>query len=140
MAYNLTDYSARVLDHYEYPRNAGDLEDPDAVATVENPACGDTVRLALRVTGGRISDVRFKASGCAAAIAASSAATELILGRSLEEAADVGRDQVTEALGGLPPSKVHCSILAEQAVRTVVASFKNRPALRGITNEGSSVT
>ncbi len=131
MAYNLADYGARLLDHYENPRNAGDLQDPDVVATVENPACGDTVKLALRVSGGIISDVRFKASGCAAAIAASSAATELILGRSLEEASAVGRDEVAAALGGLPPSKRHCSILAEQAVRAAVAGYAARPALRG---------
>jgi nitrogen fixation NifU-like protein len=140
VAYNLVDYGERLLDHYENPRNAGDLDDADAVATVENQACGDVVRLALRISGGIVADVRFKASGCAAAIAAASAATELIIGRKLEEAAAVGRDQVAGALGGLPPAKVHCSILAEQAIRKALEGHGGARRAPDDTSDRSTTT
>ncbi|HXI02387.1 MAG TPA: iron-sulfur cluster assembly scaffold protein [Candidatus Saccharimonadales bacterium] len=124
MAYNLMDYSPGVLEHYEHPRNAGDLPDADAVATVENPACGDTMRLALRIEAGRVTEARFRTYGCAAAIAASSVTTELLVGRTLEEARAITGREVAEALGGLPPRKLHCSVLAKDAIRAVMDSYR----------------
>ncbi len=126
MAYNLVEYSPQVLDHYENPRNVGEIEDADAVATAGNPACGDLMRLSLRIRDGIIEDARFKTFGCGAAIAASSMATEMLKGRSLEEAARLTNRDVAEALGGLPPVKMHCSVLAEDAVRAALADYRNR--------------
>jgi nitrogen fixation NifU-like protein len=124
MAYNLMDYSPGVLDHYEHPRNAGDLPDADALATVENPACGDTMRLALKIVSGRVTEARFRTYGCAAAIAASSVTTELLAGRTLEEARGITDREVAEALGGLPPGKIHCSVLATEAIRAALESYR----------------
>lgn len=126
MTYNLDDYGAGVLDHFENPRNAGEIRNPDAVAVVENPACGDTMRLSLRIRGGVIQDAKFKASGCGAAIATSSVATTLIRGMRLEEAARITSRQVTDAIGGLPPAKRHCSVLAEEAIRAAVENYRER--------------
>lgn len=126
MAYNSLDYTDLVIEHYENPRNTGDLEAPDGVATVENPACGDTMRLAVRIRSGSIVEARFKSQGCPAAIAAGSVTTQLVLGRSLEEASRLSNKEVALALGGLPPAKLHCSVLAEQAVRAVIADYGRR--------------
>jgi nitrogen fixation NifU-like protein len=127
VAYNSTDYSGLLLDHYENPRNAGDLPDPDGVATVENPACGDRLKLSLRIGEGRIREARFRAFGCPAAIAASSVTTEMITGRSLSEAGRLSNVEVATALGGLPPAKIHCSVLAEEAVRAAIEDYRHRP-------------
>src|SRR5713101_4496300 len=129
------DYSERLLDHYRNPRNVGDLENPDAVAMVGSPYHGDVVRLSLRIVEGTVVDARFKAFGCAAAIAASSMTTEMVRGRSLEEVERITNLQVAEALGGLPKRKIHCSILAEQALREALASYRCRAA-DGSSNAG----
>jgi nitrogen fixation NifU-like protein len=129
MPYTPADYTERVLDHYENPRNAGEIESPDAVAVAGNPACGDLLKLYWRVREGRIEEVRFKAYGCAAAIAASSMTTVLLTGRSLEDAASLTNKDVSEALGGLPPMKEHCSVLAEDAVRAALADYRSRQSL-----------
>lgn len=126
MAYNL-EYGEVLLDHYENPRNAGEMADPDGEATVENPACGDILRLSLRIAGGTITEARFKSQGCPAAIAAGSVTTVLLRGMSLEEAAGVTNEEVARRLGGLPPAKVHCSVLAEQAVRAAIGSYRDAP-------------
>lgn len=126
MTYNSLDYTDLVLEHYENPRNAGDLQAPDGVATVENPACGDTMRLSVRIRDGRVVEARFKSQGCPAAIAAGSITTQMVVGRSLEEASRLTNEEVALALGGLPPAKVHCSVLAEQAVRAVIADYGRR--------------
>jgi len=122
----VTAYSHLVRDHFENPRNAGEVPDADAVGYETNPVCGDTMRLTLRVNGGRIAEARFQASGCPAAIAASSVCTEMIRGLSLAEAEAVTKEQYTAALGGLPPGKMHCSVLAADAVRAAAADHRRR--------------
>ena len=122
----MPEYSATVVDHFQHPRNLGDLESPDAVAEVENPACGDRTRLAIRVRDGRISEARFRTEGCPASIAASSITTELILGRTLEEARTLRDEDVANALGGLPRNKLHCSVLAEDVIQAVVEDYLSR--------------
>ena len=119
----MPDYSAIVLDHFQHPRNLGDLPDADAVAEVENPACGDRTRLAVRIRDGAITDARFRTEGCPAAIAASSMLTEMILGKTLEEAGRLRDTEVAAALGGLPRNKLHCSVLAEDVIRAVVEQY-----------------
>ncbi len=126
----MPDYSPTVIDHFQRPRNLGDLEGADAVAEVENPACGDRTRLAIRVQNGRITRARFRAEGCPAAIAASSMTTELITGRTLEEAEQLRDEDVAAALGGLPRNKLHCSVLAEDVIRAVVEEYRARQTVR----------
>ncbi len=119
-------YSATLIDHFERPRNAGALEDADVDTYVTNPVCGDSVRLFLRFdeAGERIEAASFLSSGCPASIATSSVATELIAGLTLDEAVALTRDDYTEAVGGLPRSKVHCSVLAAAAVRNAVDAYR----------------
>jgi nitrogen fixation protein NifU and related proteins len=121
-------YSATVIDHFQNPRNVGDVPDADAVAEVENPACGDRTRLSIRVLEGRIAEARFRTEGCPASIAASSITTELILGLTLEEARSLRDEDVAEALGGLPRNKLHCSVLAEDVIQAVVEDYTSRHA------------
>jgi nitrogen fixation NifU-like protein len=122
----LPEYSPIVLDHFQHPRNLGELDPADAVAEVENPACGDRTRLSLRVEDGRITAARFRTEGCPAAIAASSITTELITGKTLEEAARLRDADVAEALGGLPRNKLHCSVLAEDVIQAAIADYHRR--------------
>ena len=124
----MPEYSPTVLDHFQNPRNLGDLSDADAVAEVENPACGDRTRLAVRLDVGRIVAARFRTEGCPAAIAASSMTTEMILGRTLDEAAQLRDVDVAEALGGLPRNKLHCSVLAEDVIQAVVEDYRRKSA------------
>lgn len=123
MAYNSAGYGAGTLDHYDHPRNVGDVENPDAEALVSNPACGDTLKLTLRIAGGRIVDARFRATGCVGLIAASSAATELIRGSTLAEAGACTDRKIAGHLGGLPPAKMHGAALAESAIRRALESM-----------------
>ena len=125
------DYSELLLDHYRRPRNAGDLASPDVVVTVGSPYHGDMMRLSLRIADGRVAEAGFKVFGCAAAIAAGSMTTELIRGKRLEEVEKVTNVQVAEALGGLPESKIHCSVLAEQALQVAVAEYRARMLREG---------
>jgi nitrogen fixation NifU-like protein len=119
-------YSAIVLDHFENPRNVGDVAGTAAVATVESAECGDRMRLSLRVgDSGIILEARFRTFGCVAAIAASSMTTELVRGLDLENAAALTNRQVAEALGGLPASKVHCSVLAEKAIGEAIENYRS---------------
>lgn len=124
----MPEYSPLVIEHFRQPRNLGDLPDADAVADVENPACGDRTRLAIKVLDGRIAAARFRAEGCPAAIAASSMTTELIVGRTLAEAAALRDEDVAAALGGLPRNKLHCSVLAEDVIHAVVEEYHARHA------------
>ncbi len=117
-------YSATLIDHFERPRNAGAMPDADAEAFVTNPVCGDSLRIFLRVAGGRVAGASFLSSGCPASIATSSAATEMVTGRTLEEAEAFTRDDYAAAVGGLPSSKVHCSVLAATAVRQAIAGWR----------------
>jgi len=119
-------YSERVMDHFMNPRNMGEIPDADGVGEVGNPACGDIMRITLRIEGDRIVDAKFKTFGCAAAIASSSMATELIRGKTLDEALAVTNKAVAEALEGLPPQKLHCSVLAEEGIRKAIADYRAR--------------
>ncbi|HET7768687.1 MAG TPA: iron-sulfur cluster assembly scaffold protein [Chloroflexota bacterium] len=124
----MPEYSDIVLDHFQHPRNLGDLDRPDAVAEVENPACGDRTRLAIRVRDRKITEARFRTEGCPAAIAASSMLTEMILGKTLEDAARLRDTDVAAALGGLPRNKLHCSVLAEDVIREVIEQYEKARA------------
>ena len=114
-------YSVQVLDHFQNPRNAGEVEDADAAAEVENPACGDVLRLSLKISEGRISAARFKAKGCVAAIACGSALTELITGKTLQEAQKLRREEVSAAVGGLPQASTHAAQLALDALSAALS-------------------
>jgi len=119
-------YSEKVMDHFENPRNVGIIEDADAVGTVGNPVCGDVMKMYLKIENDIIVDVKFKTFGCASAIATSSMATEMIKGKSVDEALELTNKQVAEALDGLPPVKMHCSILAEEAVKAALENYKSK--------------
>ena len=121
-------YSDIVIDHFERPRNSGTLEDANAVGYMTNPVCGDTLLLMLRVDGERIVDVRWQSDGCAASIAASSLLSELASGASLEKAEAITREAVVEALGGLPASKLHASVLAADALHQALAEYEKKRA------------
>jgi len=120
------DYSPRLLDHFENPRNVGLLEDADGVGLAGNPACGDRLELSLRIRDGRISEARFRASGCTAAIASGSIVTVMMTGLALDDAAAITDADVAEALGGLPPARVHCSVLAQEAIRAALDHYRSR--------------
>jgi nitrogen fixation NifU-like protein len=117
------DYSEKVLDHFANPRNIGEISDADGVGTVGNPACGDMTTVYIRVADGRITDIKFKTFGCAAAIATASMTTELALGKTLDEALAIGRNDVADALDGLPPVKMHCSNLAADALHAAIDEY-----------------
>jgi len=124
----MSGYSDLVRDHFENPRNAGELADADAVGYQTNPVCGDTMRLTLRINGGRVVEARFQTSGCPAAIATSSVCTEMIRGQTLAEAEALTKDDYAAALGGLPASKTHCSVLAADTVRAAAVDYLRRTA------------
>jgi nitrogen fixation NifU-like protein len=117
-------YSAQLLDHFQNPRNAGDLAHADATAMTENPACGDMLRLSLGVTAGRIAQAQFKAKGCVAAMACGSALTELIVGRTPDEAKNLRRDDLIAAVGGLPEASAHAAQLALDALLLVLRQLQ----------------
>lgn len=117
-------YSEKVMDHFMNPRNVGEIENPSAVGEVGNPKCGDIMRIYLKVENDVITDVKFKTFGCGAAIASSSMATELIKGKTLEDAWEITNKAVVEALDGLPPVKLHCSVLAEEAIHKAINSYR----------------
>lgn len=116
-------YSAKVMDHFSNPRNVGELADANGVGEVGNPTCGDIMKMYLRIENGVIEEVKFKTFGCGAAIATSSIATEMIKGKPIDEALRLSNKAVIEALDGLPPVKIHCSVLAEQAVKTAISDY-----------------
>ena len=117
-------YSDKVIDHFSNPRNVGEIEDASGSGTVGNPKCGDIMKMDIKVENGIITDVKFKTFGCGAAIATSSKATEIVKGMTLEEAEKVTNKMVMEALGGLPPVKVHCSVLAEEALHAAIQDYR----------------
>lgn len=116
-------YSDKVMDHFSNPRNVGELADANAVGTVGNPKCGDIMKMFLKIENDVIVDVSFKTFGCGAAVATSSMATEMIKGKTLEEALKLTNKAVADALDGLPPAKMHCSVLAEEAIKTAIADY-----------------
>ena len=120
-------YSDKVMDHFQNPRNVGKLEDADGIGEVGNAKCGDIMRMYIKVDdNGIITDCKFNTFGCGSAIATSSMATELIKGKSVKEALELSNQAVVEALDGLPPQKIHCSVLAEEAVRAAVKDYYDR--------------
>lgn len=116
-------YSETVMDHFANPRNVGEVDDPDGAGQIGNPTCGDVMRMTIKVVDDRIVDVKFKTFGCGAAVATSSIATELVMGKTLAEAATLSNRAVAEALGGLPPQKLHCSNLAADALHLAIADY-----------------
>ncbi len=119
-------YTQQVMDHFENPRNVGELNDANGVGEVGNAKCGDIMKMYLKIENGIIADVKFKTYGCASAIATSSIATEMIKGQPIEDALKLTNKAVVEALGGLPPHKIHCSVLAEQAIKMALADYYER--------------
>jgi nitrogen fixation NifU-like protein len=116
-------YSEKVIDHFTNPRNVGVIEDADGVGTVGNPVCGDMMEMSVKIDGDTIADVKFRTFGCGAAIATSSMATELIKGSKIDDAVQLSNRAIAEALGGLPPVKMHCSVLAADALKMALADF-----------------
>lgn len=124
-------YSEKVMDHFEHPRNVGELENANGIGTVGNAKCGDIMKMYLRIENDVIQDVRFKTFGCGAAIATSSIATEMVKGKTVEEARLLTNKAVVEALDGLPEVKIHCSLLAEEAIKAALDNYeenKNKQA------------
>lgn len=117
-------YSLQLLDHFQNPRNAGDIRGADSSVEIENPACGDVLRLALRLEAGRIAEIRFKAKGCVAAMACASALTELVAGKTVAEARALDRERVSAAVGGLPQASTHAAQLAIDALAKLLGSLK----------------
>ena len=123
------DYSEKVMDHFENPRNQGIIENPDGIGVEGNPQCGDIMKIYIKVADNRIADVKFQTFGCGAAIASSSMATEMIMGKTLEEAWELSNKAVAQALDGLPPQKVHCSVLAEDAIHRAINDYRVKQGL-----------
>ncbi len=119
-------YNDTVLDHFQNPRNTGDMESPDGVGSMGNPACGDVMKIYISVENDRLKEIRCQTFGCAAAIACSSMASEMVQGKTLDEAGQLTRDQVAEALGGLPEQKMACSNLAPDAIRAAIEDYRSK--------------
>ncbi|MDR2672470.1 MAG: Fe-S cluster assembly scaffold protein NifU [Coriobacteriales bacterium] len=135
-------YSEKVMDHFSNPRNMGEIAKPSGVGTVGNAQCGDIMRVYLDINGdGIVEDVKFKTFGCAAAVATSSMATELVKGKSVQDALKVTNQAVCEALDGLPPVKVHCSLLAEEAIHAALWDYaeKNGIVIEGLSKPKSDI-
>jgi len=116
-------YTDLVMDHFTHPRNVGEIEDADGVGQIGNPVCGDVMRISIAVADDRITDVKFKTFGCGAAVSTSSMVTEMVMGKTLAEAAEISNKAVAEALGGLPPNKMHCSNLAADALHLAIQDY-----------------
>jgi nitrogen fixation NifU-like protein len=116
-------YSEKLLDYFQNPRCVGEIPDADAIAEVSNPVCGDVMKLWVKVNAGCIREAKFKAQGCSAAIATSSYATEMLIGMNVADARLITKEQIAEALGGLPASKIHCSVLASDAIKQALKGF-----------------
>ena len=119
-------YTEQVMDHFMNPRNVGEIENASGVGTVGNAKCGDIMRIFIKVENNVIVDVKFKTFGCGAAIATSSKATEMVMGKTIDEALSITNKMVTDALGGLPEVKLHCSVLAEEALHEAIKNYKER--------------
>ncbi len=119
-------YSEKVMEHFRNPRNVGEIKDADGIGEVGNPVCGDLMKITIKVENDRISDIKFQTFGCGAAIATSSMVTELAKGLTLEEALKISRQTVADALGGLPPKKMHCSNLAADGLRRAIVDYLRR--------------
>lgn len=122
----MEEYSQKVMDHFMNPRNVGVIEDADAIGEVGNPRCGDIMRMYLKIKDNVIEDIKFQTFGCGAAVATSSMVTELVKGKTLEEALKVTKMDVADALDGLPPIKMHCSNLAEEAIKLAIENYRKK--------------
>jgi len=136
----MQNYTEKVMEHFTNPRNVGEIKKPDGVGDVGNPVCGDIMRLYIKVKINRIIDARFKTFGCGAAIATSSMVTDLVKGKTIDEALKVTNKTVVKALGGLPPKKMHCSVLAEDALKAAIDDYrkKSKKKLKGLKNRRKS--
>jgi len=123
-------YSGKVMEHFKNPRNVGEIENPDGVGHVGNPVCGDIMELYIKIKDGIIVDAKFKTFGCGAAIATSSMVTEMVKGKRIEEALKISNKAVAEALDGLPPVKMHCSVLAEDALKSAIEDYLEHQKLK----------
>ena len=140
MSDTYTLYNQTVMDHFMNPRNMGDVKDADGIGEVGAAACGNIKKISLKIKDGKIEDARFKTFGCGSAIASSSMATELIKGRTIAEAMTFSNQEVVDALGGLPPVKIHCSVLAEEALKAALEDYvKKHPELAAQTNKAEPV-
>ena len=119
-------YSEKVMEHFKNPHNVGEMENPDGIGHVGNPTCGDIMELYIKVKDNVITDAKFKTFGCGAAIATSSMVTEMVKGKTVDEALKISNRAVAEALGGLPPIKMHCSVLAEEALRSAIDDYLSK--------------
>ncbi|MDI6839679.1 MAG: Fe-S cluster assembly scaffold protein NifU [bacterium] len=124
------EYTKKVLEHFRNPRNVGVIENPDGVGKVTSPVCGDIMELYIKVKDDRIEDAKFQTFGCAAAVASSSILTEMIKGKTVEEALKITNERIAEALGGLPKEKVHCSVLAEDGVKSAIEDYQKKCKMR----------
>lgn len=125
-------YSEKVMDHFRHPRNVGEIENADGVGEVGNPVCGDIMKIYLKIENNIVVDAKFKTFGCGAAVASSSMATELIKGKTVDEAWGISNKAVIEALQGLPPVKIHCSVLAEEAIHKAINDYRVKNGLQPI--------
>jgi len=130
------DYTEKVLEYFRHPKNMGKMENPDGVGRVGNPVCGDVMQIFIKVKDNIIQDIKFETFGCGAAIATSSVITEMAKGKTLEQAEAITNQQVVEFLGGLPPVKKHCSLLAEQGLKAAIADYRSRQKNTQPGNEG----
>ena len=121
-------YNEKVMDVFRNPKNVGEIENPSGVGTVGNASCGDIMQIQLKIENNIIVDAKFKTFGCAAAIATSSTATEMIIGKTLDEALNIKNSDVIEKLEGLPPQKIHCSVLAEEAIKAAIENYRAKKA------------
>jgi len=122
----LEGYSSKLMDYFMHPRNVGEIENPSGRGKVGNPVCGDIMELYIKVENGIITDAKFKTFGCGAAIATSSMVTEMVRGKSVDEALTISNKAVAEALGGLPRQKLHCSVLAEEALKAAIEDYRSK--------------
>lgn len=122
-------YSEKVMDHFMNPRNVGDMENADGIGIEGNPTCGDAMKIYIKVENGRIIDAKFKTFGCGAAIAVSSMVTEMVKGKTLDEALAISKETVASELGGLPPQKMHCSNLGADALKKAIDDYKNKQGI-----------
>ena len=128
-------YSDKVMDHFQNPRNVGEIENADGTGQAGNPKCGDIMKIFIKVENNVITDIKFKTFGCASAIASSSIATELVKGKTLDEALKLTNSGVAEALDGLPPVKMHCSVLAEEAIHAAINDYRVKQGLEPVTTK-----
>ena len=124
-------YSEKVMDHFLHPRNIGEIPDASGVGNVGNPVCGDIMRLYIKIENNKIVDAKFKTFGCGAAISTSSMVTEMVKGKTIQEAMEITNKAVAEALGGLPAIKMHCSVLAEEALKSAIEDYQKKQEIKG---------